>query len=112
VEHDFSPAHQLQLGQGARMVAWLTDLQPVQCGNLVGTDHQRAGMQSRDGLRLRARQAQGGGLRRLIVERCLVDLGGDRLEGQAEPLQQFAAVGGARCQDQARGSGGRFHGAV
>jgi hypothetical protein len=98
----------LQLGQGVRMVARLADLLAVQRGDLVGADHQRARMPPAIAAAFRAPGA-GRSLRRFARQRGFVDVGRDRLEGQAQAGQQFAPVGGAGSEDQAHGSGTWYH---
>jgi hypothetical protein len=105
VKDHFAPAHQLQLLQGIGVIAGFADLQAVQRGDLVRTDHQGWADPGGNGGGLLARQPQGCRFRRFAGLRGFVDVRGHGFEGQAEPAQQFLAIDGTGAQDQA-GQGG------
>ena len=79
--------------------AGLADGAAVQVGDLVGADDPRLGKLAGAGLGLEAREPDRGLARRLGAVGSLIDFGLPRLERQAEALQQFPAVAGARGQD-------------
>ncbi|MNT28649.1 hypothetical protein D3C72_1643520 [compost metagenome] len=112
MEHGLAPAHGLQLQQGIRMVAGFADLGAIECGDLVGADDETARIAVEHGLRLGLGQAQGRGAGAFAWQGTFVEIGHGHLERQAQALQQFLAVGRARCKNQARWGGSWYHSVV
>src|SRR5690606_23875275 len=100
VEMHHAPAHRGQLGDRRLAVAWLAQDAAIQFGGLVPADHPvlRAWGGDRTGLGGRQPPYQRGHV--LARQRGCVHLRARALEGQAQALQQCAAVPGARGEDE------------
>ncbi|KAG0733082.1 hypothetical protein G6F23_013692 [Rhizopus arrhizus] len=94
------PGHRRQLRAGRLDRARLAQRLPVQVGHLVRTDHPGTGIPGGDLGGLGGSQACGQGQRRFTVQRGFIHVRARAVEGQAQPLQQLAAVAGGGGQDQ------------
>jgi hypothetical protein len=74
VKDYLATAHFLQLLQSIAMRARFADLLPIQRGNLIATDDNRASFLVRNRGGLFSRQAQRGSIRRFMRSRCFIDI--------------------------------------
>ena len=93
--------------RGARFAQDLCRRAAAQAGDLVAADNDGIREFVRNGLRLGLGQSQGPRCREFARQGRFIDARGAALEGHAEPLQQFPAIGGGGGKDE---QGGWDHG--